>query len=142
MIEIQKGIYEDDSTACNIFIFGWGMVNDMEFIHQYFDPLPYVLVDLQLTVRRQMIKQLRLSAVAHHYFGVGVEKKYQNADWHTRPISADQLLYAMEDTRWVFRIFQKVRGLVTMDDVKVPMTCMRPTMIRPMFGIFMVTSWV
>jgi ribonuclease D len=40
-----------------------------------------------------------LAALLEKYFGVKLDKRFQRADWSTRPISPPMLAYAAEDTR-------------------------------------------
>jgi exosome complex exonuclease RRP6 len=38
-----------------------------------------------------------------------VDKKYQLADWRMRPIPADMLKYAREDTHYLLHIYDRMR---------------------------------
>ena len=40
-----------------------------------------------------------LAALLEKYLGVSLDKRFQRADWSTRPLSADMLRYAASDTR-------------------------------------------
>jgi ribonuclease D len=42
-----------------------------------------------------------LGALLQKYFQVNLNKKLQRADWSRRPLSADMLIYAAEDTRYL-----------------------------------------
>ena len=100
-----------------IYIIGWGMANDMEFISKYFDPLPYEVLDLQYVYRRVAESpKLGLAAAVKQFFGIVLDKKCQNEDWGVRPLPWVQKLYAMDDARWVHRLFAKLRGEILPED--------------------------
>jgi ribonuclease D len=42
-----------------------------------------------------------LGALLAKYFGVKVDKRFQRADWSARPLSAEMLRYASDDTRYL-----------------------------------------
>ncbi len=42
-----------------------------------------------------------LGALLEKYFGVTADKRFQRADWSARPLSADMLKYASDDTRYL-----------------------------------------
>ena len=42
-----------------------------------------------------------LGALLEKYFGVTVDKRFQRADWSARPLSAEMLRYASDDTRYL-----------------------------------------
>ena len=44
-----------------------------------------------------------------HYCKVRVDKRYQLADWRVRPIPAEMLRYAREDTHYLLYIFDRLR---------------------------------
>src|SRR5258705_8317269 len=47
------------------------------------------------------IEQIGLAALIEKYFGVTIEKAGQKSDWSCRPLSAQQLSYAVNDTRFL-----------------------------------------
>ena len=71
---------------CNIFIIGWGMVNDMEMLHNFFPPAHYIL-DMQLVAKRLGYVNLGLKSMIKELFGVEIDKKWQKwQKWHLRPL--------------------------------------------------------
>ena len=42
-----------------------------------------------------------LGALLEKYFGVKADKRFQRADWSARPLSAEMLQYASDDTRYL-----------------------------------------
>jgi ribonuclease D len=45
-----------------------------------------------------------LAALLERFFGVKLDKKHQRADWSMRPLTADMLDYAAQDTRWLLQL--------------------------------------
>jgi ribonuclease D len=45
-----------------------------------------------------------LAALLLQYFGVHMDKKLQRADWSIRPLTAEMITYAAEDTRYLTRL--------------------------------------
>ncbi len=51
-----------------------------------------------------------LAALLEKYLGVTADKKYQRADWSTRPLKAEMLAYAAMDTRHLIQVRDLLRG--------------------------------
>ena len=51
-----------------------------------------------------------LAALLQKYFGVTLNKKYQRADWSSRPLSDEMLAYAATDTHYLARLRDELRG--------------------------------
>jgi ribonuclease D len=45
-----------------------------------------------------------LAALLDRFFGVKLDKKHQRADWSMRPLTADMLHYAAQDTRYLLQL--------------------------------------
>jgi ribonuclease D len=45
-----------------------------------------------------------LAALLERFFGVKLDKKHQRADWSMRPLTADMLHYAAQDTRYLLEL--------------------------------------
>jgi ribonuclease D len=56
------------------------------------------LFDTQIAARFLGIMETSLASLLKERFGVLVEKKYQKRDWSERPLPADMLAYAVQDT--------------------------------------------
>lgn len=58
---------------------------------------------------------LGLAALLDRYLGVRLDKKYQRADWSARPLPAEMMRYAADDTRFLIdlrdRLDQRLREL-------------------------------
>jgi exosome complex exonuclease RRP6 len=55
------------------------------------------------------LKGFGLAYLLQHYCAVMADKKYQLADWRMRPIPADMLKYAREDTHYLLHIYDRMR---------------------------------
>ncbi|CAN1246114.1 Protein RRP6-like 2 [Linum grandiflorum] len=53
-----------------------------------------------------------LEHLLHHFCGVVANKEYQNADWRLRPLPAEMVRYAREDTHYLLYIYDLMRGLL------------------------------
>ncbi len=62
------------------------------------------LVDTQIQASLLGETKLGLSALLESRLGVKLSKKYQRADWAARPLEADMLKYAADDTRYLERL--------------------------------------
>jgi ribonuclease D len=51
-----------------------------------------------------------LAFLLKHYADITVDKKYQRADWRIRPLPADLLNYAQEDTHYLLYIYDRMRN--------------------------------
>ena len=49
-----------------------------------------------------------LAALLERFFGVTLDKKHQRADWSMRPLTADMLDYAAQDTRFLLELKDKM----------------------------------
>ena len=49
-----------------------------------------------------------LAALLERYFDVKLDKKHQRADWSMRPLTADMLDYAAQDTRFLLELKDKM----------------------------------
>ncbi|CAG8494220.1 1113_t:CDS:2 [Paraglomus occultum] len=50
-----------------------------------------------------------LAHLLKHYCGVDADKKYQLADWRLRPLPAEMIKYAREDTHYLLYIYDRMR---------------------------------
>lgn len=57
------------------------------------------LFDTRVAAQLLGIRAFGLAALLEQYFGVKLDKKHQRADWSMRPLTADMLDYAAQDTR-------------------------------------------
>ena len=85
---------------------GWGMTNDMQYIHTFLPNVHHIL-DLQIVAREAGLPE-GLAKTAKQLFGENVDNETQTSDWGKRPLSYEQMMYAREDTRWVEKLFHEL----------------------------------
>jgi ribonuclease D len=59
------------------------------------------LFDTMISARIIGRKAIGLANMLEEYFGLQVDKRFQRADWSVRPLPADQLRYAQQDTHYL-----------------------------------------
>ena len=59
------------------------------------------IFDTMIAAQLLGIEQLGLAALIERYFGVAIGKEGQKSDWSQRPLSEKQLQYAVNDTRYL-----------------------------------------
>jgi ribonuclease D len=62
------------------------------------------LFDTMVSAQLLGEEKIGLADVLGKYFGVILDKRYQRADWSLRPLSAEMIAYAAEDTRHLHRL--------------------------------------
>jgi len=56
------------------------------------------------------IEQIGLAALIERFFDITIGKEGQKSDWSRRPLSEKQLRYAVNDTRFLERLAERLRG--------------------------------
>lgn len=59
------------------------------------------LFDTYIAARILSIDKVGLGALLERYFGIEVDKRFQQADWSQRPLPQEQLAYAQRDTHYL-----------------------------------------
>ncbi len=72
---------------------------DLRILHRDFGLRVRGLFDTKLAAQFLGEPAIGLASLTEKYLGVRLEKKHQRADWAQRPLPADLLEYAAEDTR-------------------------------------------
>ncbi|MDQ6611485.1 MAG: ribonuclease D, partial [Gemmatimonadota bacterium] len=62
------------------------------------------LFDTRVAAQLLGLRSFGLAALLEIYFGVKLDKKHQRADWSMRPLTADMLDYAAQDTRYLIEL--------------------------------------
>jgi len=62
------------------------------------------IFDTSLACRLLGRKRLSLARILSEYFGIAMNKKYQRCNWEKRPLSAEQLYYAQQDTHFLIKL--------------------------------------
>lgn len=72
---------------------------DLRLLRRDFDLSIGHLFDTKIAAQFLGEPAIGLGALVEKYLGITLEKKHQRADWAQRPLPADMLAYAAEDTR-------------------------------------------
>lgn len=84
---------------------------DLELFYQQFDALPNPLFDTQLAAAvLGYANQIGYADLVKRKCGVQLDKKYTRADWSKRPLSEDELDYAMDDVRYLIQMYQDMKA--------------------------------
>jgi ribonuclease D len=62
------------------------------------------IFDTRVAAQLLGIKAFGLAALLEQFFAVKLDKKHQRADWSMRPLTADMLDYAAQDTRYLLAL--------------------------------------
>jgi len=90
---------------------------DLELIHLACGRLPPRLFDTQIaaTLLGQG-EQIGYANLVEQLLGQRLEKSQSRTDWCRRPLSARQLDYAADDVRYLYRLYPKMRAMLTERD--------------------------
>ena len=84
---------------------------DLEILYQKFGEVPTPLFDTQLAAAVLGYNhQVSYADLVRQVTGVDLEKKHTRADWTRRPLSADELDYAMDDVRYLLGVYRELAG--------------------------------
>ena len=72
---------------------------DLRLLHKDYGWRVTHLFDTRVAAQILGIKAFGLAALLEQFFGLKLDKKHQRADWSMRPLTADMLDYAAQDTR-------------------------------------------
>jgi ribonuclease D len=84
---------------------------DLEILYQRFGLLPQPVFDTQLAAAVLGYNhQISYADLVQQICGVQLEKKHTRANWTRRPLSRDELDYAMDDVRYLLEVFRHLEG--------------------------------
>jgi len=66
--------------------------------------------DTMIAAQLLGIEQIGLAALIERFFGITIGKEGQKSDWSCRPLSEQQLRYAIDDTRFLEQLAERLRG--------------------------------
>jgi ribonuclease D len=66
--------------------------------------------DTMIAAQLLGIEQIGLAALIERYFAITIVKEGQKSDWSRRPLSEKQLRYAVNDTRYLAQLADRMRG--------------------------------
>ena len=82
---------------------------DLRLLHQDYGWRVTNLFDTRVASQLLGLRAFGLAALLEQYFGLKLDKKHQRADWSMRPLTADMLDYAAQDTRHLLGLREKLR---------------------------------
>ncbi|WKW13427.1 HRDC domain-containing protein [Pseudogemmatithrix spongiicola] len=83
---------------------------DLRLLHQDYGWNVRNVFDTRVAAQLLGIKAFGLAALLEQYFGVKLDKKHQRADWSMRPLTADMLDYAAQDTIHLLGLRDELHG--------------------------------
>ena len=83
---------------------------DLRLLHQDYGWRVTNLFDTRVAAQLLGIRAFGLAALLERYFGLKLDKKHQRADWSMRPLTADMLDYAAQDTRHLLGLRDLLRA--------------------------------
>ena len=82
---------------------------DLRLLHSDYGWQATNIFDTRVAAQLLGIKAFGLAALLERYFGVKLDKKHQRADWSMRPLAADMLEYAAQDTMNLLELRDRMR---------------------------------
>ena len=83
---------------------------DLRLLHQDYGWRVTNMFDTRVAAQLLGLKAFGLAALLEQNFGVKLDKKHQRADWSMRPLTADMLAYAAQDTLHLIELSQRLRA--------------------------------
>ncbi|MGH7651766.1 MAG: ribonuclease D [Gemmatimonadaceae bacterium] len=83
---------------------------DLRLLHQDYGWHVTNIFDTRIAAQLLGIKSFGLAALLEQYFDVRLDKKHQRADWSMRPLPADMLEYAAQDTRYLLQLRDRMKA--------------------------------
>ncbi|MEW6445065.1 MAG: ribonuclease D [Pseudomonadota bacterium] len=93
---------------------------DLEVLHQQLGILPTPLFDTQIAAAMCGLgEQMGYAALVERLFGIPLDKTHSRTDWSRRPLSEEQVRYALDDVRYLpeahARLCDRLRTLGRLD---------------------------
>ena len=84
---------------------------DLEILYQKFGRVPAPVFDTQLAAAVLGFNhQISYADLVQQITGVSLEKKHTRANWTRRPLSSDELDYAMDDVRYLLDVYRELEN--------------------------------
>jgi len=84
---------------------------DLEILYQRFGRVPVPVFDTQLAAAvLGYHHQVSYADLVQQVTGVALEKKHTRANWMRRPLSRDELDYAMDDVRYLLPVYRQLES--------------------------------
>jgi ribonuclease D len=82
---------------------------DLEILYQKFGKVPVPVFDTQLAAAVLGYNhQISYADLVQQITGVALEKKHTRANWMRRPLSQDEIDYAMDDVRYLLPVYENL----------------------------------
>lgn len=83
---------------------------DLEILFQLFGEVPSPVFDTQLAAAVLGFQhQISYADLVFEVTGTRLEKKHTRADWSKRPLSKDEIDYAMDDVRYLMPVYRHIK---------------------------------
>jgi ribonuclease D len=83
---------------------------DLEILYQYFSCMAEPIFDTQLAAAvLGYDHQIGYAELVNTITGVKLDKKHTRANWNRRPLSQDEIDYAMDDVRYLLPVYQSLK---------------------------------
>ena len=82
---------------------------DLRLLHQDYGWQIRNIFDTRIAAQLLGVKAFGLAALLERHFGLKLAKKHQRADWSMRPLTADMLDYAAQDTMHLLGLRDRLR---------------------------------
>jgi ribonuclease D len=82
---------------------------DLRLLHQDYGWHVRNIFDTRVAAQMLGLRAFGLAALLERYFGVRLDKKHQRADWSMRPLPADMLQYAAQDTMYLLDLRDRMK---------------------------------
>lgn len=86
---------------------------DLRLLHQDYGWHVTNIFDTRVASQLLGIKSFGLAALLEQFFDVKLDKKHQRADWSMRPLTADMLAYAAQDTKYLLQLKDHMKSELT-----------------------------
>ncbi|GAB5365231.1 hypothetical protein AAMO2058_001039500 [Amorphochlora amoebiformis] len=87
-----------------------GADSDIVWLQKDFGIYVVNMFDTGQAARVLELKSFGLAHLLKHYADVKTDKKYQKADWRVRPVPAEMVMYARQDTHYLLYIYDRLRN--------------------------------
>jgi ribonuclease D len=81
---------------------------DLRMLRRGIQFVPGLVFDTYLAARLLGLKEVGLSSLVRHFFGVELPKSSQKANWARRPLTDVMLSYAVNDTRYLLPLAERL----------------------------------
>lgn len=103
-------ILNDIFTQPEILKVFHGSNSDIEWLQKDFGIYVVNMFDSGQAARTLGFSRFSLAYLLKYYCGIETNKKYQTADWRLRPLPAEMLKYAREDTHYLLYIYDCMKN--------------------------------